>query len=79
MTMINIWSGENMQGEFERSRRNAPIYEKVTKKMSEAGYKELGIIGPRQVLIAYASSEVSGGPAHPRSLARTSAARSYKQ
>ena len=38
--------------------------------------------GPRQanlLLIAYASSEGSGEPAHPRSLARTSAARSYKQ
>ena len=38
--------------------------------------------GPRQanlVLIAYASSEGSGEPAHLRSLARTSAARSYKQ
>ena len=38
--------------------------------------------GPRQanlVLIAYASSEGSGEPAHPHSLARTSAARSYKQ
>ena len=38
--------------------------------------------GPRQsnlVLIAYASSEGSGKPAHLRSLARTSAARSYKQ
>ena len=37
---------------------------------------------PRQanlVLIAYASSEGSGEPAHPRSLTRTSAARSYKQ
>ena len=40
------------------------------------------LIGPRQanfVLIAYASSEGSGEPAHARSLARTSAARSYKQ
>ena len=40
------------------------------------------LIEPRQanlVLIAYASSEGSGKPAHPRSLARTSAARSYKQ
>ena len=40
------------------------------------------IFGPRQansVLIAYASSEGSGEPAHPRSLARTFAARSYKQ
>ena len=39
-------------------------------------------IGPRQanlVLIAYASSEGSGEPAHPLSLARTSATRSYKQ
>ena len=39
-------------------------------------------LGPRQanwVLIAYASSEGSGQPAHPCSLARTSAARSYKQ
>ena len=38
--------------------------------------------GPRQanlILIAYASSEGSGEPAHPRSLARTFAARSYKQ
>ena len=31
------------------------------------------------VLIAYASSEGSGEPAHPRSLARTFAARSCKQ
>ena len=40
------------------------------------------LIGPRQanlVLIDYASSEGSGEPAHPRSLARTFAARSYKQ
>ena len=39
-------------------------------------------LGPRQanlVLIAYASSEGSGEPAHPRSLARTFAARSYNQ
>ena len=31
------------------------------------------------VLIAYASNEGSGEPAHARSLAKTSAARSYKQ
>ena len=39
-------------------------------------------IGPCQanlVLIAYASSEGTGEPAHPRSLAKTSAACSYKQ
>ena len=44
--------------------------------------KLMMIFGPRQanlVLIAYASSEGSGEPAHPRSLARTFAARSYKQ
>ena len=42
----------------------------------------LKLYGPRQanlVLIAYASSEGSGEPAHSRSLARTFAARSYKQ
>ena len=39
-------------------------------------------IGPRQanlVLVVYASSEGSGEPARPRSLARTFTARSYKQ
>ena len=49
-----------------------------TSEMSE----RLTLYGPRQanlVLIAYASSEGSGEPAHPRSLARTFAARSYKQ
>ena len=42
----------------------------------------IAIYGPRQatlVFIAYASIEGSGEPAHPRSLARTFAARSYKQ
>ena len=42
----------------------------------------ISLNGPRQanlVLMAYASSEGSGEPALPRSLARTSAARSYKQ
>ena len=44
--------------------------------------KMICLNGPRQanlVLIAYASSEGSGEPAHPRSLARTFASRSYKQ
>ena len=44
--------------------------------------KIMALLGPRQanlVLVAYASSEGSGEPAHPRSLARTSATRSYKQ
>ena len=45
-------------------------------------YSTIRWYGPRQanlVLIAYASSEGSGEPVHPRSLARTSAACSYKQ
>ena len=45
-------------------------------------YTSITSYGLRQanlVLIAYASSEGSGESAHPRSLARTSAARSYKQ
>ena len=40
------------------------------------------LYGPRQanlVVIAYASSEGSGEPAHPRSLARTFATCLYKQ
>ena len=53
------------------------------RKKNNTYFKKKGeLIGPRQanlVLIAYASSEGSGEPAHPRSLARTSAARSYKQ
>ena len=41
--------------------------------------KTFGLRQANLVLIAYASSEGSGEPAHPPSLARTSAARSYKQ
>ena len=43
---------------------------------------DVRLVGSRQanlVLIAYGSSDGSGEPAHPRSLARTSTARSYKQ
>ena len=39
----------------------------------------LGMRQANLVLISYASSEGSGEPAHPRSLTRTFAARSYKQ
>ena len=45
-------------------------------------WQNVTLFGPHQanlVLIAYASSEDSGEPADPRSLARTFAARSYKQ
>ena len=48
-------------------------------KLCEMIPKVLLSNGPNLVLIAYASSEGSGEPAHPRSLARTFAARSYKQ
>ena len=50
-------------------------------EMSRLHTVENNIFGPRQAnwaLIAYASSEGSGEPAHLRSLARTFAARSYK-
>ena len=32
ITLINIWSDTNVQDEFEKSRRNADIYEKMAKK-----------------------------------------------
>ena len=54
----------------------------VISSASELIEKQITSFGPRQanlVLIAYASSEGSGESAHPRSLARTFAARSYKQ
>ena len=41
--------------------------------------ESFGLRQANLVLIAYVSSEGSGEPAHPRSLARTFAARSYKQ
>ena len=58
-----------------------PNVKKKIRSMSAIVRKDV-LLGPRQanlVLIAYASSEGSGEPAHPRSLARTFAARSYKQ
>ena len=70
-------------------RANINMFSKESMKMPALPYThnifanyESILSGPRQanlVLIAYASSEGSGEPAHPRSLARTSAARSYKQ
>ena len=61
---------------------NKIIQKTVKKKKKKKKCFMLLIYGPRQanlVLIAFASSEGSGEPAHPRSLARTFAARSYKQ
>ena len=54
----------------------------IKKDMQLSKFIKIFVFYPRQanlVLISYASSEGSGKPAHPRSLARTSAARSYKQ
>ena len=52
----------------------------IKSRTGEIQFKEqLGRVKANLVLIAYASSEGSGEPAHPRSLVRTSAARSYKQ
>ena len=51
------------------------------KALARVDFPVDALYGLRQanlVLIAYASSKGSGEPAHPRSLARTSAARSYK-
>ena len=39
ITLINIWSDANVQDEFEKSRRNTNIYEKIAKEMVEAGYE----------------------------------------
>ena len=39
MTLINIWRDKSIQRELKKWRRNAPIDEKVAKKMVEAGYK----------------------------------------
>ena len=67
-------------------KKKKKVFWKKKKKLSRGKKvgvgRQLQINGPHQanlVLIAYASSEGSGEPAHPRSLARTSAARSYKQ
>ena len=58
------------------------IKAKIKTKLINLNIDKTLSIGLRQanlVLIAYASSDGSGKPAHARSLARTSAARSYKQ
>ena len=72
---------------FMQNNNKSPGIENITCEIINAPYEFISpfllkIYGPRQanlVLIAYANSEGSGEPAHPRSLARTFAARSYKQ
>ena len=66
----------------KRTRSGRQTESDRTKTNRKTQQKHRIAIGPRQanlVLIAYASSEGSGEPAHPRGLTRTSAARSYKQ
>ena len=60
---------------FRQSQTNITFFFSLTIPLS----KSYGLRQANLVLIAYASSEGSGEPAHPRSLARTFAARSYKQ
>ena len=68
---VLIWNVQPLRSHFDSfCLHRSPIFLIIT------------LYGPRQanlVLIAYASSEGSGEPAHPRSLARISAARSYEQ
>ena len=74
--------------DYRDARRNVKAYKACVRKLQlEINTDQMYVFlvqsnGPHQanlVLIAYASSEGSGEPAHPRSLARTFAARSYKQ
>ena len=67
---------------YERHSRNIPGQKKQIVLINSYCLLQALWFGSHQanlVLIAYASSEGSGEPAHPRSLARTFAARSYKQ
>ena len=62
--------------------RSYSLHKRVNNRpfmLHKAKNSSYGLRQANLVLIAYASSEGSGEPAHPRSLARTSAARSYKQ
>ena len=82
------WKTNNVVPLFKKGETDKPSNYRPVSLSSPAGkviqcvgFKNI-IIGPRQanlVLIAYAISEGSGEPAHPRRLARTFAARSYKQ
>ena len=82
--LVRVGGGEvNMFYQGPRFKACKQIENGVTRKGFET-YSPIKITlkGPRQanlVFIAYASSEGSGEPAHPHSLAGTFAARSYKQ
>ena len=76
-----VWSWEGILSATEDRRAQTNMQESFS--VLEPNCRMNSVLhGPRQanlVLMAYASSEGSGEPAHPRSLARTFAARSYKQ
>ena len=38
LTLIKIWADEEIQGEFEKSRRNAWTFVKIAQRMKDAGY-----------------------------------------
>ena len=86
---LSLWLNYNFLSIYKKGvgmnfRLNSICIQKTTTlcKYFKRSDQDSAVFGPRQanlVLVAYASSEGSGEPAHPRSLARTSAARSYKQ
>ena len=73
---------DGMANSVDRNQTARAIWSEPTLFAQTWLFENLGLLGPLQVilvLIAYASSEGSGEPAHPHSLARTSTARPYKQ
>uniref|UniRef100_A0A1X7UGS9 Myb/SANT-like DNA-binding domain-containing protein n=1 Tax=Amphimedon queenslandica TaxID=400682 RepID=A0A1X7UGS9_AMPQE len=43
MKLIEVWGEESIQSQLERCSRNKHIYEKISKKLEEAGYERTGI------------------------------------
>ena len=87
---IQVWKcgRRRTDGRWRRTDDGPLVYYKLTLwafgsgELKSKDNTNITPYGPRQanlVLIAYASSEGSGESVHPRSLARTFAARSYKQ
>ena len=40
--LIELWSDEYVQGQLNRSKRNAHIYEKLAMEMKDAGFERSG-------------------------------------
>ena len=80
MYFLNVHNGSH--GKFTTAitlTLHASIASVDVRKMELMSYINIILVlFKRLLLIAYASSEGSGEPAHPRSLARTFAPRSYK-